>query len=133
MIVNLCMDVKVDRTLIKSGNEDQGDDNERGHPGNGLVAEAEKPALKRPPKYQVVMLNDDYTPMEFVVEILEGIFHMDRELAVRVMLKVHTEGRAVCGVFSRDVAETKMAQVNRYARENEHPLMCEIEPADDSD
>lgn len=79
------------------------------------------------------MHNDDYTPMEFVVEVLETFFAMDRELAVRVMLKVHTEGKAVCGVFVRDVAETKAAQVNQFARENEHPLMCEIEPADDSD
>ncbi len=101
--------------------------------GHELVVEAEKPALKRPPKYQVVLLNDDYTPMEFVVSILETFFYMDRELAVRVMLKVHTEGRAVCGIFTRDVAETKMVQVNRFSREHEHPLMCEIEPADDID
>ena len=110
-------------------------DSERGQdsPSHGLVVEAEKPALKKPPKFQVVMLNDDYTPMEFVVGILEIFFHMDRELAVRVMLKVHTEGRAVCGIFTKDVAETKMVQVNQYARDNEHPLMCEIEPADDSE
>ncbi len=103
-----------------------------GQPSHGLVVETDKPALKKPPRYQVVMLNDDFTPMEFVVSILETFFHMDRERAVRVMLKVHTEGRAVCGVFTKDVAETKMFQVNQYARTNEHPLMCEIEPADDS-
>jgi len=113
--------------------DDHKDGEEGGQGAFGLVVEAEKPALKKPPKYQVVMLNDDFTPMEFVVGILETFFHMDRELAVRVMLKVHTEGRAVCGVFTKDVAETKMYQVNQYARENEHPLMCEIEPADDSD
>ncbi len=77
------------------------------------------------------MLNDDYTPMEFVVQVLESFFAMDRELAVRVMLKVHTEGRAVCGQFTRDIAESKAARVNNYAREHEHPLMCEIEPAND--
>jgi ATP-dependent Clp protease adaptor protein ClpS len=112
---------------------DSGDKESTDHnPAHGVVVEAEKPALKQPPRYQVVMLNDDYTPMEFVVSILESFFHMDRELAVRVMLKVHTEGRAVCGVFTRDVAETKMTQVNRYAREHEHPLICEVEPADDA-
>lgn len=108
-------------------------DNQRepGLPGGSLIVEEARPKLKKPALYQVVMLNDDYTPMEFVVEVLEYFFAMERELAVRVMLKVHTEGRAVCGVFTRDIAESKASQVNRYARENEHPLMCEIEPADD--
>lgn len=109
------------------------DSHENARPSSDLAVEEAKPKLKRPPRYQVVMHNDDYTPMEFVVEVLETFFAMDRELAVRVMLKVHTEGKAVCGVFVRDVAETKAAQVNQFARENEHPLMCEIEPADDSD
>jgi len=98
---------------------------------SGLVVEETKPRLKRPARFQVVLLNDDYTPMEFVVEILEQIFGMDRELAVRVMLKVHTEGKGVCGVFTREVAETKAEQVNQAAREHEHPLLCQIEPADD--
>ncbi len=118
-------------TILSNGGRNS--EPSEGNPSQDLVVEADKPALKKPPKYQVVMLNGEYTPMEFVVGILETIFHMDRELAVRVMLKVHTEGRAVCGVFTRDVAETKMLQVNQYARENEHPLMCEIEPADDSE
>lgn len=117
--------------MIRAGKESHGDGNDH-QPTHGLVAEVEKPALKRPPMYQVVLLNDDYTPMEFVVAILEMFFHLERELAVRIMLKVHTEGRAVCGVYTRDVAETKMGQVNQFSRENEHPLMCEIEPADDS-
>lgn len=94
--------------------------------GDVAVQEA-KPALKRPPLYKVVMLNDDYTPMDFVVEVLETFFGMTREKATRVMLTVHTEGKAVCGVFTRDIAETKAAQVNQYARENQHPLLCEIE------
>lgn len=92
-----------------------------------------KPALKPPSMYQVVMLNDDYTPMEFVVHILEVFFNMDREKATRVMMTVHTSGAAVCGVYTKDVAETKAAQVNQYSKENEHPLMCEIEVASDED
>ncbi|HEY8385544.1 MAG TPA: ATP-dependent Clp protease adapter ClpS [Porticoccaceae bacterium] len=104
-----------------------------GYPSHDLVVDEAKPTLKKPPMYQVVMLNDDYTPMEFVVEVLEAFFAMDRELAVRVMLKVHTEGRAVCGLFTRDVAETKAAQVNSHAQEHGHPLICQIEPASDSE
>lgn len=99
----------------------------------GEVVEETRPKLARPPLYRVVLLNDDYTPMEFVVEVLERFFALERELAVRVMLKVHTEGRGVCGVFTREVAETKAADVNQYARDNEHPLLCEIEPADDGE
>lgn len=101
--------------------------------GAGIAVQEEKPRLKRPPLYKVVMLNDDYTPMEFVVEILERFFYMNREKATHIMLTVHTKGRAVCGVYSRDVAETKAAQVNQYARQNEHPLLCEIEASDDGD
>lgn len=94
-----------------------------------LAVEEARPKLKRPSMYKVVMLNDDYTPMDFVVEVLEVFFAMDREKATRVMLTVHTEGKAVCGVFSRDVAETKAAQVVDYAREHQHPLMCLVERA----
>jgi len=83
--------------------------------------------------YQVVLLNDDYTPMEFVIEILERFFFMDREKATQVMLMVHTRGKGVCGVYSKDVAETKAELVNVYSRESEHPLLCEIEPSDDED
>lgn len=93
----------------------------------GLAVQTERPKLRRPPMYKVVMINDDYTPMEFVVETLEMFFGMDREEATRVMLTVHTQGKATCGIYSRDVAETKAAQVNQYARDNEHPLLCEIE------
>jgi ATP-dependent Clp protease adaptor protein ClpS len=91
-----------------------------------LVPEA-KPKLEAPPLYKVIMFNDDYTPMDFVVEVLEGFFALNRELATQVMLRVHTEGRAVCGVYARDIAETKAEQVNQYARECQHPLLCEIE------
>lgn len=97
----------------------------------GLAVQEAKPALKRPPMYKVIMLNDDYTPMDFVVEILETFFYMNREAATRIMLTVHTEGKAVCGIFTRDIAETKAAQVNQCARERQHPLMCEIEAVED--
>ncbi len=97
----------------------------------GLALEESKPKLKRPPLYKVVLLNDDYTPMEFVVEVLEVFFHMNREQATHVMLTVHTQGKGVCGIYTRDIAETKMAQVNQYSRENEHPLLCEIEASED--
>lgn len=101
--------------------------------GIQTVVEEVRPKLKRPPMYQVVMINDDFTPMEFVVEILEMFFGMHRELATRVMLKVHTEGRAVCGIYTRDIAETKAGQVNQYARECEHPLLCEVVLSDEGD
>ncbi|APZ43654.1 ATP-dependent Clp protease adapter ClpS [Acidihalobacter ferrooxydans] len=97
--------------------------------GDGLAIEASRPRLKPPPQYKVLILNDDYTPMEFVVEVLERFFAMDRERATRVMLHVHTRGRGVCGVFSRDIAETKVAQVNDYARQHQHPLLCTLEEA----
>lgn len=97
--------------------------------GSSLALEQARPALKQPSLYKVVMLNDDYTPMDFVVEVLERYFSKSREQAVRIMLAVHTEGRAVCGVFPRDVAETKSEQVIQYARECQHPLLCQVEGA----
>jgi ATP-dependent Clp protease adaptor protein ClpS len=109
------------------------DDDGEHDDGSGIAVQTAPPELKRPPMYKVVLLNDDYTPMEFVVEILQRFFTMDRENATRVMLMVHTQGKGVCGVFSRDVAETKAEQVNQYARENEHPLLSEVEPSDDDE
>lgn len=97
----------------------------------GLAVQEAKPQLKPPPLYKVVLLNDDYTPMEFVVEILEFFFNMSREKATQVMLAVHTQGKGVCGIFTRDIAETKAAQVNQYAKEHQHPLLAEIEALDD--
>ena len=94
---------------------------------DGLVVQEAKPKLKRPPLYNVVLLNDDFTPMEFVVHVLEQFFGMDREKAVRIMLHVHTQGKGVCGCFSREIAETKVSQVNDYSRENNHPLLCSME------
>jgi ATP-dependent Clp protease adaptor protein ClpS len=93
----------------------------------GLALQEAKPKLKRPPMYKVMLLNDDYTPMEFVVQVLESIFRMDREKATQVMLHVHTRGVGVCGVFTREIAETKVALVNEYARSNQHPLLCTME------
>ena len=97
----------------------------------GLALQEAKPELKQPPLFKVVLLNDDFTPMEFVVEILESFFRMNREQATHVMLNVHTQGKGVCGIYTRDIAETKSAQVNQYARESQHPLLCEIEASDD--
>ena len=95
----------------------------------GLAVEESRPETKKPPLYRVLLLNDDYTPMEFVVEVLESFFQMDRAKATQVMLHVHTRGRGVCGVFTRDIAETKVAQVNDYSRSNQHPLLCTMEEA----
>ena len=103
------------------------DDPDREDRDGGLLVETEKPKLKRPPMYKVVMLNDDYTPMEFVVEVLQTFFGMNREKATQVMLAVHRTGRATCGIYTRDVAETKSAQVNQYAQDNQHPLVSETE------
>jgi ATP-dependent Clp protease adaptor protein ClpS len=106
-----------------------GDSDRDTRQGHGLVVEEAKPRLKRPPLYQVVLLNDDFTPMEFVVDVLEHIFGMDRTTATRVMLEVHTRGKGVCGVFTYEIAETKVAQVTTYAREHQHPLLCTMEEA----
>lgn len=96
---------------------------------SGLTVQEARPKLKRPPLYKVLLLNDDYTPMEFVVLVLEVFFGMNREKATQVMLHVHTRGVGVCGVFTKDIAETKVAQVNDYSRSNQHPLMCTMEEA----
>jgi ATP-dependent Clp protease adaptor protein ClpS len=93
-----------------------------------LVAEA-TPKTKQPPLYQVLLLNDDYTPMEFVVDVLERFFSLGRTQATRIMLEVHTKGKGVCGVFTYEIAETKVAQVTTYARDHQHPLMCTLEQA----
>lgn len=113
---------------LAAGEDDEapGQDDE-----GGLALEESKPELKRPPLYKVILLNDDYTPMEFVVEVLELFFKMNREQATQIMLTVHTQGRGVCGIYTRDIAETKAAQVNQYARDHQHPLLCEIEASED--
>jgi len=96
---------------------------------DGLAVQEVKPRLKRPPLYKVILINDDYTPMDFVVHILEIFFSLDRQTATRIMLEVHTRGKGVCGVYPHEVAETKVSQVNGYAREHQHPLLCTMEKA----
>lgn len=111
---------------VRNGN----DGNEDTDRGIGVVEELAKPELKEPSMYKVVLLNDDYTPMEFVVEILQMFFNLNREKATQIMLSVHTTGKGTCGIYTRDIAETKSAQVNQYAQDNQHPLVSEIEAAD---
>ena len=94
---------------------------------HGLAIEEARPRLKKPPLYRVVLLNDDYTPMDFVVQILQRIFSMDRSSATRIMLQVHTKGRGVCGVYTYEIAETKVAQVTGLAQQHQHPLLCTME------
>ncbi len=98
-------------------------------PDSGVLVEEALPEVKPPPLFRVVLLNDDYTPMEFVVDVLEKFFSLDRPAATRIMLEVHTQGKGVCGVFTFEIAETKVAQVTTYARDNQHPLMCTLEEA----
>ena len=95
--------------------------------GSGLVVEEAKPRLQQPPLYKVVMINDDFTPMEFVVQVLETFFRHTREQAVQIMLQVHQAGRGVAGIFPAEIAETKVAQVNAFARKNHHPLLTVME------
>ena len=114
-----------DTPSLMAGNGKEGDDD-----GTGLgVATRTRTRTKTPSPYKVLMLNDDYTPMEFVVHVLQRFFRMDLEDATRVMLAVHQRGVGVCGIFSYEVAETKVAQVIDYARENQHPLQCTLEKA----
>jgi ATP-dependent Clp protease adaptor protein ClpS len=92
-----------------------------------LAVEEARPKLKRPPLYRVILINDDYTPMEFVVEVLQTVFGMERPKATRVMLEVHTKGKGVCGVYDYQIAETKVAQVMSIAQQQQHPLLCTME------
>ncbi|MEE9551908.1 MAG: ATP-dependent Clp protease adapter ClpS [Gammaproteobacteria bacterium] len=96
---------------------------------DGLALQEAIPKLKRPPLYKVILINDDYTPMDFVVHILEIFFSMDKENATRIMLEVHTSGKGICGTFTHEIAETKVSQINIYSRENDHPLLCTMEKA----
>ena len=102
--------------------------NEQEHRGDeGLALKEAKPELKKPSMYKVVLLNDDYTPMEFVVNLLEKLFGLDREKATRIMLQIHTHGKGVCGTYTYEIAETKVAQVSEYSQRHQHPLLCEME------
>ncbi len=95
--------------------------------GHDLAVEEARPKVKQPPLYRVVLINDDYTPMEFVVDILESVFGMERTRATQVMLEVHTKGKGVCGVYNFEIAETKVAQVMSIAKQHQHPLLCTME------
>ena len=102
--------------------------NEQEHRGDeGLALKEAKPELKKPSMYKVVLLNDDYTPMEFVVSLLEKLFGLEREKATRIMLQIHTHGKGVCGTYTYEIAETKVAQVSEYSQRHQHPLLCEME------
>ena len=114
---------------VTAGPEGAGYESRPGRSDGGLLVEEAQPRLKRAPLYNVLLMNDDYTPMEFVVDVLERFFRLDRSGATRVMLEVHTRGKGVCGCFTYEIAETKVAQVTSYSREQQHPLLCTLEPA----
>jgi len=103
------------------------EDKHRGE--DGLALKEARPELKEPPLYKVFLMNDDFTPMDFVVILLEKLFGMGREKATRIMLQVHTQGKGICGIYTHEVAETKVAQVNEYARRHQHPLLSAMEEA----
>lgn len=115
-----------DHTVISSKDDDWDHDYDD---DSGLAVEEQKPKLRPPKQYKVMIINDDYTPMEFVVQVLTMFFAMDHAKATRVMMSVHTKGQGICGIFSHEIAETKVDQVNEYSRMNQHPLMCVMEEA----
>ena len=102
-------------------------DKQQDQAGHSLVVEEARPRLKQPPLFRVLLVNDDFTPMEFVVDVLESVFGHDRQTATRVMLEVHTRGQGTCGVYTFEIAETKVAQVTGYAQQHQHPLLCTME------
>ena len=117
------------RVLAADGDDDGAGDDDLGGEGQVGVATKAKAKPKKPSQYKVLLLNDDYTPMEFVVMVLKRFFRMDLEQATRVMLHVHQKGVGVCGIFPYEVAETKVNQVMDFARQNQHPLQCTLEKA----
>ena len=111
---------------IRLADDDRKRKSDQGGPGTAVITKT-KPQTKRPNMYRVLILNDDYTPMEFVVHILERFFNKGRDEAVQIMLHVHRHGVGICGVFTYEVAETKVAQVIEFARRHQHPLQCTME------
>jgi ATP-dependent Clp protease adaptor protein ClpS len=103
------------------------EDPQQNHHGSALL-EATRAEAAPPGRFQVILLNDDFTPMDFVVYVLQEFFPLNQETATQVMLQIHTRGRGVCGVYSREVAESKINQVNDFSRQNHHPLLCIMEP-----
>lgn len=128
MILNNMNDVKstlndnIRNTLLATSQSDDDIDHD-----SGLMVQESRPEVAEPKRYMVILVNDDFTPMEFVVLILREFFNLDEEAATRIMLNVHTKGKGVCGIYSKDIAETKVVMVNEFARENEHPLLCTME------
>lgn len=92
-----------------------------------VSVDAQKAATKPPPMYKVLLLNDDFTPMDFVVDVLQHFFHMNAEKATTVMLQVHNQGKGLCGIYTKDIAATKVEQVTQYAQTHQHPLQCVME------
>ena len=125
------MSIRIDRITLSDPEGPQGPNDPGGDDDGGLgIATKTRVRTKKPSMYRVLILNDDYTPMEFVVLILERFFNKSREQATRIMLHVHQKGVGVCGVYTYEVAETKVAQVMDMARRNEHPLQCTMEKED---
>ena len=125
------MSIRIDRITLSDPEGPQGPSGPGGDDDGGLgIATKTRVRTKKPSMYRVLILNDDYTPMEFVVLILERFFNKSREQATRIMLHVHQKGVGVCGVYTYEVAETKVAQVMDMARRNEHPLQCTMEKED---
>jgi ATP-dependent Clp protease adaptor protein ClpS len=119
--------VRALRVLASQGDDgDDGQGGNNGRPGVGTVVKA-KPKTKKPSMYRVLLLNDDYTPMEFVVHVLERFFNKSREAATEIMLHVHHRGVGVCGIYTYEIAETKVSQVIDFARRHQHPLQCTME------
>lgn len=114
-------------TARATGQKSQPTGHNHGEAGVETLVAVPRTRLEPPPFYKVVLLNDDYTPMDFVVKVLESVFNKDNNEAVRIMLEVHNKGAGLCGVFTRDVAETKIDQTQYLARQHEHPLQCVME------
>jgi len=114
--------------IIRMGPDSDRDHEDDGHAGTGVIAQT-KTRTRKPSMYKVLMLNDDYTPMEFVVHVLQRFFRMSAEDATRIMMHVHQRGVGVCGIFTYEVAETKVNQVMDFARKHQHPLQCTLEKA----
>ncbi len=114
----------LENELILSMGEEQHDQE------HGVAVAPTKPKLEKPSMYQVILLNDDFTPMDFVIDVLSLFFAFDIEKCTQIMLAVHTQGQAVCGIYTKDIAETKAAQVMEYSKEHEHPLMCNVQKVD---
>ena len=111
---------------VRRANDDRKQKNDQGGPGTAVITKT-RPQTKRPHLYRVLLLNDDYTPMEFVVHVLERFFNKDHDAAQRIMMHVHQQGIGECGVFTYEVAETKVTQVMDFARKHQHPLQCIME------